>query len=67
MLEDMLRACAIDFGGSWDRYLPLAEFSYNNESVLVLARHDFGYCMVGSVGRLFVGARLASESWVARR
>ncbi|KAJ9542555.1 hypothetical protein OSB04_029061 [Centaurea solstitialis] len=29
-LEDMLRACVLDFGGSWDRYLPLAEFSYNN-------------------------------------
>ncbi|GJZ74799.1 reverse transcriptase domain-containing protein [Tanacetum coccineum] len=29
-LEDMLRACAIDFAGSWDKYLPLAEFSYNN-------------------------------------
>nr|GEW79596.1 putative ribonuclease H-like domain-containing protein [Tanacetum cinerariifolium] len=26
----MLRACAIDFGGSWDKYLSLAEFSYNN-------------------------------------
>ncbi|KAI3712329.1 hypothetical protein L1987_70880 [Smallanthus sonchifolius] len=29
-LEDMLRACALDFGGSWDYHLPLAEFSYNN-------------------------------------
>nr|GEX09529.1 reverse transcriptase domain-containing protein [Tanacetum cinerariifolium] len=29
-LEDMLRACMIDFGGSWDRHLPLVEFSYNN-------------------------------------
>ncbi|GKA37230.1 putative reverse transcriptase domain-containing protein [Tanacetum coccineum] len=29
-LEDMLRACVIDFGGSWNVYLPLAEFSYNN-------------------------------------
>ncbi|KAJ9561460.1 hypothetical protein OSB04_006620 [Centaurea solstitialis] len=29
-LEDMLRACVLDFGGSWDTYLPLAEFSYNN-------------------------------------
>ncbi|GKB10349.1 putative reverse transcriptase domain-containing protein [Tanacetum coccineum] len=28
--EDMLRACIIDFGGSWDVHLPLAEFSYNN-------------------------------------
>nr|GEU39933.1 putative reverse transcriptase domain-containing protein [Tanacetum cinerariifolium] len=29
-LEDMLRACVIDFRGSWDRHLPLVEFSYNN-------------------------------------
>ncbi|GKF83801.1 putative reverse transcriptase domain-containing protein, partial [Tanacetum coccineum] len=26
----MLRACVIDFGGSWDTHLPLAEFSFNN-------------------------------------
>nr|GFD19595.1 putative reverse transcriptase domain-containing protein [Tanacetum cinerariifolium] len=30
MLEDMLRACVIDFGSSWDKHLPLVEFSYNN-------------------------------------
>ncbi|GJZ61820.1 putative reverse transcriptase domain-containing protein [Tanacetum coccineum] len=29
-LEDMLRACVMDFGGSWDTHLPLIEFSYNN-------------------------------------
>ncbi|GJU90396.1 putative reverse transcriptase domain-containing protein [Tanacetum coccineum] len=29
-LEDMLRACTIDFGGNWDTHLPLVEFSYNN-------------------------------------
>ncbi|GJZ82009.1 putative reverse transcriptase domain-containing protein [Tanacetum coccineum] len=29
-LEDMLRACVIDFGGRCDVYLPLAEFSYIN-------------------------------------
>nr|GFA04958.1 putative reverse transcriptase domain-containing protein [Tanacetum cinerariifolium] len=29
-LEDMLRACVIDFGNGWDKHLPLAEFSYNN-------------------------------------
>ncbi|GJV35387.1 putative reverse transcriptase domain-containing protein [Tanacetum coccineum] len=29
-LEDMLRACVLDFGKGWDRYLPLVEFSYNN-------------------------------------
>jgi hypothetical protein len=30
MLEDMLRACVLDFSGSWARYLPLIEFAYNN-------------------------------------
>ncbi|GJW19625.1 putative reverse transcriptase domain-containing protein [Tanacetum coccineum] len=29
-LEDMLRAYVIDFDGSWDRHLPLVEFSHNN-------------------------------------
>ncbi|GJT51506.1 putative reverse transcriptase domain-containing protein [Tanacetum coccineum] len=29
-LEDMLRACMIDFGKGWDRHLPLVEFFYNN-------------------------------------
>ncbi|GJR37675.1 putative reverse transcriptase domain-containing protein [Tanacetum coccineum] len=29
-LEDMLRACVIDFGKGWDRHLHLVEFSYNN-------------------------------------
>ncbi|GJU64579.1 putative reverse transcriptase domain-containing protein [Tanacetum coccineum] len=29
-LEDMLRACVIDFKNGWDRHLPLVEFSYNN-------------------------------------
>ncbi|GJX96265.1 putative reverse transcriptase domain-containing protein [Tanacetum coccineum] len=29
-LEDMLRACVIDFGKGWERHLPLVECSYNN-------------------------------------
>ncbi|GJW36043.1 putative reverse transcriptase domain-containing protein [Tanacetum coccineum] len=29
-LEDMLRACVMDFGKGRDRHLPLIEFSYNN-------------------------------------
>nr|GEU51915.1 putative reverse transcriptase domain-containing protein [Tanacetum cinerariifolium] len=29
-LEDMLRACVIDFGIGWVKHLPLVEFSYNN-------------------------------------
>ena len=30
ILEDMLRGCAIEFRGSWEDHLPLAEFAYNN-------------------------------------
>ncbi|GKB68679.1 ribonuclease H-like domain-containing protein, partial [Tanacetum coccineum] len=29
-LEDILRACVIDFGSGWDKHLPLTKFSYNN-------------------------------------
>nr|GFB59361.1 reverse transcriptase domain-containing protein [Tanacetum cinerariifolium] len=48
ILEDMLRACAIDFGKGWVNHLPLVEFSYNNSY----------HFMVGSVVRLFVGPKL---------
>jgi transposase InsO family protein len=30
ILEDMLRACVIHYGKNWDKYISLAEFSYNN-------------------------------------
>jgi transposase InsO family protein len=30
ILEDMLRACALQYGRSWDQSLSYAEFSYNN-------------------------------------
>ncbi|KAA3453458.1 reverse transcriptase [Gossypium australe] len=30
ILEDMLKGCVLDFIGSWEEFLPLAEFAYNN-------------------------------------
>lgn len=30
ILEDMLRACVLDFEGSWEDHLHLVEFTYNN-------------------------------------
>lgn len=30
ILEYMFQTCVLDLGGSWDQYLPLMEFSYNN-------------------------------------
>ena len=29
-LDDMLRTCILDFGGSWGQYMALVEFAYNN-------------------------------------
>ena len=31
-LDDMLRACVIDFKGSWDDHRPLIDFAYNNSN-----------------------------------
>jgi hypothetical protein len=30
VLEDMLRACVLSSRGSWESWLPLTEFAYNN-------------------------------------
>jgi hypothetical protein len=48
ILEDMLRACALEYGKSWDKSLPYAKFSYNNS---YQARwHPLKLCTDGSVG-----------------
>ncbi|WVZ63577.1 hypothetical protein U9M48_013200 [Paspalum notatum var. saurae] len=42
ILEDMLRACAIQYETSWDKSLPYAEFSYNNGYQASLKKSPFG-------------------------
>nr|GEV15576.1 hypothetical protein [Tanacetum cinerariifolium] len=56
-LEDMLRACVIDFGSSWDKHLPLVKFSYNNSYHASFKAAPLRPCMGESVGRQFVGVR----------
>ncbi|WVZ84336.1 hypothetical protein U9M48_031377, partial [Paspalum notatum var. saurae] len=41
ILEDMLRACAIQYETSWDKSLPYAEFSYNNSYQASLKKSPF--------------------------
>jgi transposase InsO family protein len=45
ILEDMLRACALQYGRSWDKSLPYVEFSYNNtyQESLKMARFEMLY------------------------
>ncbi|GJW76335.1 putative reverse transcriptase domain-containing protein [Tanacetum coccineum] len=48
-LEDMLRACAIDFGKGWVNHLPLVEFSYNNSYQASIKAAQFETLTVESV------------------
>jgi hypothetical protein len=45
VLEDMLRACALQYGRSWHKSLPYAEFSYNNsyQESLKMAQFEMLY------------------------
>ena len=45
MLEDMLRGCVLDFPRSWDSYIPLMEFAYNNnyQSSISMAPYEALY------------------------
>nr|GEX48636.1 putative reverse transcriptase domain-containing protein [Tanacetum cinerariifolium] len=40
-LEDMLRACILDFEGSWDVHISLVEFSYNNSYHFIMRCASF--------------------------
>nr|GEZ65088.1 putative reverse transcriptase domain, ribonuclease H-like domain, aspartic peptidase domain protein [Tanacetum cinerariifolium] len=40
-LEDILRACAIDFGKGWVNHLPLVKFSYNNSYYATIKAASF--------------------------
>ncbi|KAA0067728.1 pol protein [Cucumis melo var. makuwa] len=41
VLEDMLRACVLEFSGSWDSHLHLMEFAYNNNYQTTISMAPF--------------------------
>ncbi|KAG8501385.1 hypothetical protein CXB51_003461 [Gossypium anomalum] len=45
ILEDLLRCCILEFSCSWERYLPLIEFAYNNsfQSSIKMAPYEALY------------------------
>nr|GEV38175.1 putative reverse transcriptase domain-containing protein [Tanacetum cinerariifolium] len=65
-LEDMLRACVIDFGSSWDKHLPLVEFSYNNSYHSSIKAVPFE-ALYGRKCSQFVGMRLGKASSLSRK
>ena len=46
ILEDMLRACVLDFKGSLYKFLPLVEFTYNNscQATIMIALYEILIC-----------------------
>ena len=65
ILEDMLRACVIDFKGNWDDHLPLIEFAYNNSyhSSIKIAPYEalYGRKCRSPIGWFEVGETLLFE------
>jgi hypothetical protein len=49
ILEDMLRACALQYGTSWDKSLPYTEFSITIVIIRVFRWHRLRLCMDKSV------------------
>ncbi|GKF88240.1 putative reverse transcriptase domain-containing protein, partial [Tanacetum coccineum] len=62
-LEDLLRACVIDFGSGWDKHLPLAEFSYNNRPELIRETTE----MIVQINNRLLAARSRQKSYADMR
>ncbi|PKA52352.1 RNA-directed DNA polymerase like [Apostasia shenzhenica] len=60
-LEDMLRACAIDFGENWEKYLSLVEFSYNNSYHASIRMAPYEALYGENVDHLCIGMKLEKE------
>ena len=54
ILEDMLRACMLDFWRNWDKHMPLVEFSYNNSYQFTIGKPPLRLYMVGNAYHQFV-------------
>ena len=57
IVDDMLRACALKFQGSWDKYLPLLEFSYYTVINQLSVWHHTKLFMGKNVDRLCIGTK----------
>ncbi|CAN4090624.1 unnamed protein product [Withania somnifera] len=69
-LEDMPRACVLDFKGSWDDHLPLIEFAYNNSyhSSIKMAPYEalYGRKCRSPIGWFEVGETVSPMKGVMR-
>jgi hypothetical protein len=66
-LEDMLRACVIDFGGSWDKHFPLISSHTTTANTQALSVLHSRHLMVVSVGHPYVRQRSARDRFLVRK
>jgi len=72
VLEDLLRACILDFGGSWEQHFPLVEFTYNNsyQASIGMAPYEALYgrpckspnCWWEATDKLLLGPKMIRET-----
>ena len=66
-LEDMLRMCVMDLGGSWDDHLPWQSLLTITTTIVVLRWHRMKLCMGGSVDPLCVGMKFEKENYLDQK
>jgi transposase InsO family protein len=64
ILEDVLRACALQYGRSWDKSLPYVEFSYNNSYQESLKMAPYEMLYGEGVGLCCFGTRRENEKFL---
>lgn len=62
-LEDMLRACVMDLGGSWEPYLRLVEFAYSNSFQAIIGMSPYEAFYGRRCRSLFIGMRLEKREF----
>ena len=72
VLEDLLRLCILEFGGTWEDHLPLVEFDYNYsyQAIIGMAPFEALYgrpcrsptCWWESTGKLILGPDMIRET-----
>ncbi|XP_070008984.1 uncharacterized protein [Nicotiana sylvestris] len=65
-LEDMLRACVLDFKVNWDDHLPLIEFAYNNSYHFSMKMAHTRHYMGGDVDHQLDGSKSVKQNYMGQ-
>ncbi|KAL0552074.1 hypothetical protein IC582_011168 [Cucumis melo] len=64
ILKDMLRACVLEFSGSWDSHLHVMEFAYNNSYQTTIGMAPFeALCVIQKIRARMLTAQSRQKSY----